>query len=91
MKYRVNHVKKNFAKACYLSSDQEKRLKAALAKAYKECGGPMGINIDEINAFIAPYIKTPEEGFYVGQVIITDVWGAMDEGQIKNNFNINVN
>jgi len=68
----------DFVQALHLDKKQVKRLNDAIAKAYsrddwhKDCP-----NIDQINAFVAPYIKTPEEGFYAASVIITDVYNAV--------------
>jgi hypothetical protein len=84
MKYRkeVN----NFEIALALDRSQVIRLKGAIKKAYDQEWHKEGPNVDQINAFVAPYIKTPEEAFYVATVIVSDVMGAMNE-LIKTNVN----
>jgi hypothetical protein len=66
----------DFEKALSLDKKQETRLKNAIQKAYDQVWTDSP-NIDEINFIVAPYIKTPEEGFYVASVILSDVFGAM--------------
>lgn len=80
MKYRKNLPTRYFAKALYLEKSQVKRLHDAIKKAYDEVyNHPLGPNIDNINALVAPYIKTQEESFYAAQIILSDVVGAMQE------------
>lgn len=67
----------DFEKALGLDKSQVVRLKNAITKAYDQNWHQDGPNIDQINAFIAPYIKSQEEAFYAAQVIVTDVFGAM--------------
>jgi hypothetical protein len=69
-----------------LDRSQVIRLKGAIKKAYDQEWHKEGPNVDQINAFVAPYIKTPEEAFYVATVIVSDVMGAMNE-LIKTNVN----
>lgn len=85
MKYRNNIPTRDFAKALYLEKSQVKRLHDAIKKAYDQAWDARhGANIDNINAIVAPYIKSQEEAFYAAQVIITDVVGAMQK--TGNNF-----
>ena len=79
MKYRANIG--DFERALGLSGDQVRRLKNAIGKAYNQEWNNEGANVDQINAIVAPYIKTPEEAFYVASVIFTDVFGAIQEVQ----------
>jgi len=79
MKYTANHKSQKIENALGLDSAQVKRLKGAIKKAYQAEWGPSGVKIDEINGLVAPYIKTPEEAFYAATIILTDVWGAMEE------------
>lgn len=69
----------DFEKALSLTKQQVTRLKNAIEKAYDQEWGNQGANVDEIYAFLAPYIKSPEEAFYVGTVVVSDVMGAMME------------
>ena len=74
----IYHKEQNdFAKACNINHLQLAFLKEKLAKAYDQHWHPDGPNVDQINAFIAPAINTPEEAFFVAQVIMTDVFGTM--------------
>lgn len=75
MTYRkeVNDLERALA----LDKSQVTRLKSAIKKAYDQEWHPLGPNIDQINAVVAPYIKTQEEAFYVATVILTDVFGSM--------------
>jgi len=79
--------KNDFEKALGISKDQEKRLKGAIEKAYNQNWHKYGANIDQINLFVAPYIKSQEEAYYVATIIITDVVGALNEAVIKQQFN----
>lgn len=85
MKYKVET--NDFEKALSITKSQETRLKNAISKAYDQEWHKSGPNIDQINAFVAPYIKSEEEAFYVATIIVTDVVGALNESVIKNNFN----
>lgn len=67
----------DFEKALSLDKSQVIRLKNAIAKGYDQSWHADGPNIDQINAFVAPYIKTQEEAFYAATVILTDVFAAM--------------
>lgn len=86
MKYKANHPTQKIENALGLDNSQVKRLKNAIQKAYHSEWGDNGVNIDEINALVAPYIKTQEEAFYAASVILTDIWGAMEEYR-KSNVN----
>lgn len=81
MKYRKEIG--DFEKALGLDASQVKRLKNAIEKAYDQEWSASGPNVDQINDKIAPYIKTPEEGFYCGVVVTSDIMGAMMEMGIK--------
>lgn len=77
MKYIKDIQSKDFAKALSLTNDQVIRIKNAIAKAYNQEWDHEGPNIDQINAIVAPYIKTQEEAFYAATVIFSDVFGAL--------------
>lgn len=77
MKYRVET--NDFEKALGITKTQEKRLKDAISKAYDQEWHKSGPNIDQINAFVAPYIKSEEEAFYVATIIVGDVVGAINQ------------
>ncbi len=62
----------DFEKALSLSDKQVERLNGVIQKAYEQVWTDSP-NIDEINFMVAPYIKTPEEGYYVASVIMSDV------------------
>lgn len=76
---RYNKSLDNFPNALGLSSQQVKRLRAVIekAKANDLACNVRTPDIDHINAFVAPYIDTPEEGFYAGLVIMVDVLSAL--------------
>ena len=67
----------DFEKALNLDGSQLRRLKGAIEKAYNQEWHPEGPNIDQMNAIVAPYIKTQEEAFYVATVMVTDVLGRI--------------
>lgn len=67
----------DFEKALNLDKAQITRLKNAIQKAYDQNWHKDGPNIDQINAFVAPYIKTQEEAFFTAQIICSDVFNAM--------------
>jgi hypothetical protein len=70
----------DFEKALDLDKKQVKRLQDAISKAYgQEKWHPDGPNIDQINAMVAPYIKSQEEAFYAATVIISDVYNVLKE------------
>lgn len=71
----------NFEKALKLDKDQEKRLKVAIKKAYDQEWHKDGPNIDQMNAIVAPYIRSQEEAFYVATIIVSDVLTAI--GNLK--------
>lgn len=77
MKYTVEA--NDFEKALGLDKAQETRLKNAIKKSYDQHWHAKGPNVDQIYFAVAPYIKTPEEGFYVATVIVSDVLGTMME------------
>lgn len=67
----------NFEKALSLDKSQVARLKIAIEKAYNQNWHKDGPNVDQINAFVAPHIKTQEEAFYVAVVVLTDLYGTV--------------
>jgi hypothetical protein len=77
MNYKKEIKSKDFALALSLEKYQVTRIKNAIQKAYDQQWHNDGPNIDQINAIVAPYIKTQEEAFYAATVILTDVFGAM--------------
>lgn len=77
MKYTKEIKSKDFAKALGLDKNQVVRLKDAIEKAYDQDWHKDGPNIDQVNAFVAPYIKTQEEAFFTAATILSDVFGAM--------------
>lgn len=79
MKYRKDLPSQDIEQALCLEKSQVARLKGAIAKAYNEVPTTHGFNVDNINAIVAPYIKTPEEAFYAASVILTDIFGAMEQ------------
>jgi len=79
MKYIKEIPSQDFTKALGLDKSQVKRLVDAIKKAYDQNWHKDGPNIDQINAFVAPYIKSQEEAFFVGVSIVSDVMGAMME------------
>lgn len=66
---------RDFAMSLMLTPDDERRLKAIIAKAYHSIPD-RDFSIDEINALVAPEIKTPEEAYYIAQTIICDILEA---------------
>ncbi len=75
----------DFEKALKLDKVQVDRLNGAITHAYKQNFHKDGANVDQINAFVAPYIKTPEEAFYVATVIANDLSDALRSYFAKNN------
>lgn len=67
----------DFEKALSLDKGQALRLKSVISKAYDQAWHKDGPNVDQINAFVAPYIENQEEAFFVATVIMSDVLGAM--------------
>lgn len=77
MIYRKEIQSNDFGKALSLDKAQVVRIKNAIEKAYHQEWHKEGPNVDQINALVAPYIKTQEEAFYAATVILTDVFGTM--------------
>jgi hypothetical protein len=67
----------DFSKALGLDSIQVEWIKKVIAQAYNQSWHKDGPNIDQINAFVAPHLKTPEEAFFAAQTIMSDVFGSM--------------
>jgi len=65
--------------ALVLDEQRVEYLKNLIAKAYDQNWHNDGPNIDQINAYVAPELRTPEEAFYVAVTIISDVVNAMKE------------
>lgn len=65
--------------ALVISEKRVEEIKQLIGSAYNQSWHKDGPNIDQINAFIAPAIRTPEEAFYAATVILTDVFGAYSE------------
>jgi len=63
---------RDFAMSLMLTPDDERRLKSIIAKAYHSIPD-RDFSIDEVNALVAPEIRTPEEAYYVAQTIISDI------------------
>lgn len=85
MKYYKELPSQDFAQACGLDNKAKTRLHDAIMKAYDQEWHKDGPNIDQINAVVAPYIHTPEEGFYAATIILTDVFGSIMEGRSQFN------
>ncbi len=79
MKYKKDILSHEIDKALGLEKSQIVRIKNAIQKAYDEVPTQHGFNVDNINAIVAPYIKTPEEAFYACTIILTDIMGVMLE------------
>lgn len=75
----------DFEKALSLDKSQVSRLKNAISKAYDQNWHKDGPNVDQINAFVAPYIKSQEEAYYTAMVISYDIMSAIESFQAKNN------
>lgn len=73
-KKEVNDVEKAFS----LDKSQIKRLHDAIKKAYDQNWHKDGPNIDQIIAFVAPYIKSQEEAFYCAITISSEVFNARE-------------
>jgi len=66
----------DFPKALGLSKDQINRLDNAIAKAYEQDFHKNEANPDQVNAFVAPYIKSQEEAFYVATTLMMQIMQA---------------
>lgn len=82
MKYRQNIPSQDFEQALYLDKNQVTKIKKAIQKAYDSIP-ERDFNIDEVNAFVAPYIKTPEEAFFAATTIMSDILGAAMKMGVK--------
>lgn len=89
MKYKKDVPSQDIADALSLNKSQVKRLIDAIQKAYDQHWDNRGPNIDQIYAQVAPYIKSEEEAFYVANVVVTDVLGAINSHAIQQSFNVN--
>lgn len=76
MKYKENHPSQHIAIALGLEKKTTLRLLSAIQKAYKEANA---INFDGFIGFVAPYIKTPEEAFFVAITMASQVDAAFSE------------
>lgn len=89
MKYKKDVPSQDIADALSLTKAQVKRLTDAIQKAYNQNWDSRGPNIDQIYFAMAPYIKSEEEAFYVANVVVTDVMGAINEAALIKSVNVN--
>jgi hypothetical protein len=82
MHYKKEIQGQDFSKALALDKDQVTRIENAIEKEYNQHWHRDGPNIDQINAIVAPYIKTQEEAFYAATTILSDVFGAMTASRV---------
>jgi hypothetical protein len=73
----------NIEDALALNSDRADKIRLCIGLAYQSSWHKEGPNVDQINAFVAPELRTAEEAFYACSVIMTDVFGAMLDGKKK--------
>lgn len=77
MKYKHNHPSQDLARALDLDKKAEQRILNACQKAYNEARPVNGtFAVDDFVAIVAPYIKTPEEGFFAGVTMLAHVEAA---------------
>lgn len=67
--------------ALVLDEQRAARIKQVIDSAYHQYWPGAGPNIDQINAFVAHELHTPEEAFYAAVTIISDVVNAMNESK----------
>lgn len=67
--------------ALVLREDRADRIRSVIHSAYQQSWHKDGPNIDQINAFVAPELRTAEEAFYACSVIMTDVFAAMNDSK----------
>lgn len=79
MYYKKNLKEQDFPRALGLEKSQVKRIDDAIAKAYKEVDTTHGWNVDNINAIVAPYIKSQEEAYYACTTILMQLFAVMME------------
>jgi hypothetical protein len=72
-----------FEDALALSDERAKKIRDCIAASYHQSWHKDGPNTDQINAFVAPELRTPEEAFYAATIIASDVFGAMIEAKKK--------
>jgi hypothetical protein len=84
-KKEVNDIEK----ALSLDKAQVTRLKNAIGKAYDQNWHKDGPNIDQINAAVAPYIKSQEEAFFAAFTIFNDTMDAMAMAMFNKMTNTN--
>lgn len=77
MRYTSEIKSRDFSDALGLDKKRVATLHNIIAKAYDRNWHPLGPNVDQINAFVAPYITSQEEAFYVATTILSDVFGAI--------------
>ena len=72
----MNYIKEvnDFEKALMLNKDRSAAIKDAIQKAYRQAWHADGPNIDQINAFVAPYIKSQEEAFFAAMTIMSNIF-----------------
>jgi len=79
MIYIKNIPTERIEDALVLDEQRVVRIKEIIAKAYHQHWDKKGPSVDQIAAYVAPEIRTPEEAFYAATVILTDVFNAMKE------------
>ena len=74
MNYIHNHPSQDFARALKLDKKAEQRLKNAISKAYNEAKPHNGtVAFDDFIALVAPYVHTPEEGFFAAITMFAEI------------------
>lgn len=61
-----------FENALCLTAKKSEEIKEAIMKAYNSLPED-DFSIDEINALVAPILRTPEEAFYAASIIMTEI------------------
>lgn len=78
MKYISKEKSHQIDKALGLTEKEVERLRGVISDAYKSAGSQtQPLTVDELNAYCAPHINTPEEAYFVASVILSDVFGTM--------------
>jgi hypothetical protein len=73
----------DFESALSLTDMQVEKIKTAIETAYKAKWHKDGPNVDQLYALIAPFIETPEEGFYAASTILSDIFAAMQKRALE--------
>lgn len=69
--------------ALVLNEDRADKIKQVIGRAYKQHWHKKGPNLDQINAFVAPELRTAEEAFFACSVIMTDLMGTIIETRTR--------